>query len=270
MSAELIVVGGGAMGGAIVEGGIMAGIVRVDQVLVVEPDADRRSRFAAGGMAVAESLASAAPACRSARHILLAVKPQTLGAIASELAAAPGTTIISIMAGVSTPRLAKLLNSNTRIVRAMPNMPAQVHRGLTALCLGGGSQPGDGVFAERLFSALGSVAWIDETLMDAFTAVAASGPAYIFYLAQAMIRSAVALGFDETLASSMVRDTVAGAGELLRHDPRGADGLLNAVKSKGGTTEAALHVLDAAGVSDTVVAALTAARDRGRVLGQTA
>src|SRR5690606_13250813 len=156
---------------------------------------------------------------------------------------------------------------NAAVVRAMPNLPARIRQGATAICLGDGAAPGDDDFALALFRGIGPlVLRIDESLMDAFTAVAGSGPAYLFYLAEAMTRAATELGFDAPAAREIVKATLAGSASLLAQSSESPADLRAAVTSKGGTTEAATTVLDNAGVMNAIVRAITAARDRGREL----
>ena len=151
----------------------------------------------------------------------------------------------------------------------MPNLPAQLGEGATAIALGAGAKPGDEKLAIELFGAVGPVVVeVAEDLIDAFTAVAGSGPAYVFYLAQAMTKAAVELGFTSSQADQIVRQTIIGSAAMLRTRSESPQDLRAAVTSKGGTTAAATAVLDEAQVIDTFVRALTAARDRGRELGK--
>ncbi|MCH9057700.1 MAG: hypothetical protein IIB55_03625 [Planctomycetes bacterium] len=128
--------------------------------------------------------------------------------------------------------------------------------------------PGDEALALRIFEAVGDVIRIDEQLMDAFTAVAGSGPAYVFYLAQAMSTAATKLGFDEAQAKQIVQRTIAGAGALLAESPDSPEALRAAVTSRGGTTAAATAVLDESSVMQAMIDAITAAHDRGRELSR--
>ncbi|MCH7873254.1 MAG: hypothetical protein IID33_16280 [Planctomycetes bacterium] len=168
-----------------------------------------------------------------------------------------------------------------RVIRVMPNTPARIGQGMTAIAMGCGAQAGDDALAQAIFAAVGEVVSIDETLMDAFTAVAGSGPAYVFYLAEAMSAAAVRLGFNQKQADLIVRQTIAGAGNLMvasvdeQTDPTGQTGvplspaaLRAAVTSKNGTTYAATTRLDELGVMEAIITAVRAARDRGRELAQ--
>jgi pyrroline-5-carboxylate reductase len=163
------------------------------------------------------------------------------------------------------------LGPQGRVVRAMPNTAAALQASTTAIAGGTTSTVADVARAELLFSAIGTTATIEEAMMDAATAVAGSGPAYVFYLAQAMIEGALAVGFDQQTAEQLVRSTISGAGRLLEARKDLSPQQLRAgVTSKGGTTAAAVTVLDQAMVIESVRRAIVAARDRGREIAQTA
>lgn len=274
----LAIVGGGNMARAIIAGTLGAGVADPGRLAVAEPDAARRGWFSSLGPATFASIAplldwlwETASRTSAQPYLLLAVKPQHLADVARDLApllAAHGGSpvIASILAGTPTSTIRDALGRSSRVVRLMPNMPASIGRGCTALCAGSGARPGDDGFPRALFSALGEVFPIDESLMDAFTAVAGSGPAYLFYLAEAMTRAAVELGFDPATADEIVKRTLAGASELLLRSGESPEMLRAAVTSKGGTTAAAAAVLDDARVMDALARALRAASDRGREL----
>lgn len=267
------------MARALIEGSIRARALGPGDWLVAEPDGDKRAVFASTGVACVARASEFVGRLGGATQVLLAVKPQMLAAVAEEIAGAAGSAggstqslvaeriVISILAGVPSSRIAASL-PGCRVVRAMPNTPASLGMGCTAIALGAGSRPGDESLALRLFAAAGPVVErIDEGLMDAFTAVAGSGPAYAFYLAEAMTRAAVDLGFEPAVADRVVRQVLAGsAGLLAASAGQSAAELRAAVTSKGGTTEAACRVLDEAGVMRVFARALAAARDRGREL----
>jgi pyrroline-5-carboxylate reductase len=271
-------VGGGNMARALVEGSIRAGAISAREWLIAEPDEGKRRGFEEIGVAAVGSVAGLVGRLGEATQVLLAVKPQALEAVAAEGAGVSGVAgsgfslgagrvVISILAGTPSSKVAALL-PGCRVVRAMPNTPAQIGLGCTAIALGMGAQAGDEALALRLFAGVGPVVErIEESLMDAFTAVAGSGPAYVFYLAEAMTRAAVELGFEPAVADRIVRQVLTGSAGLLAGSAgRSAAELRAAVTSKGGTTEAACRVLDDAGVMRVIVAALGAARDRGREL----
>lgn len=263
-------VGGGNMARALFLGSLRAGVTTAPQWIIAEPDAEKRDEFARAGAVTVASSREFAGRLHDSTQVLLAIKPQALWVAGPELApAAAGRVVISILAGTPSAKVLAAL-PGSRVVRAMPNTPAQVGQGATAISLGAGARHNDDALAMTLFAAVGPVVErVDESLMDAFTAVAGSGPAYVFYVAQAMAEAAHALGFDRAVADRVVRQVILGSATLLAHstDQTPAE-LRAAVTSKGGTTEAACRSLDDAHVMDAFVRALTAARDRGRELGR--
>jgi pyrroline-5-carboxylate reductase len=264
------VVGGGVMAHAIVSGAVDAGVAAPGEWIVADPDPERRRLFGSLGIETVEHAGELAGRLAPGDAVLLAVKPQKLGAAAADLAAVDmgGRPVVSILAGARSGTIRGALGGGARVVRAMPNTPARLRLGATAIALGAGAGEGDEALPLRLFGALGETFLLPEDLMDAFTAVAGSGPAYLFYLAEAMGRAASELGLDEADAARMVAQTVLGAAHLLSEDPASAGELRRRVTSPGGTTAAAIERLDASGVSDRVVRAIRAARDRGRELAE--
>ncbi len=267
-TAPIAVIGGGAMARAILEGADNAGVLG-GAWIVAEPDADRRGDFenaVATARAAVEWLL-ATEATPGEGQVLLAVKPQKMGEVGDEigaaLAAGPSRVVVSILAGTPSARVRTSMGGGVRVVRAMPNLPAQLGRGMTAVCIGDGGGDGDDARARELFEGVGRVIEIPESLMDAYTALAGSGPAYVFYLAEAMIHTAVELGFTREEATLIVRETVAGAGEMLAASPEHPGTLRAGVTSKGGTTAAACESLDQSGVMDAFDRAIRAARSRG-------
>ena len=176
--------------------------------------------------------------------------------------------VISILAGTKSERISDAMGEGARVVRVMPNTPASVGLGMSAIAGSGSSTDGDVEIAKTLMGGVGETVEIDESMMDAFTAVAGSGPAYVFYLVEAMTKAAVSLGFDAKLARRIVEQTVIGSSELLKVSDEDAAELRSRVTSKNGTTYAATTTMDERGVMDAIVAALTAARDRGVELGR--
>lgn len=267
-------IGGGNMTRAILDGARAAGVLDPERCPVAEPDPDRRSAFPLGlptAIDALERLEAIEPGPGSGQ-VLLAVKPQTLSAVSDEIRPAlekgPGRVVVSILAGTPSSKIRRVLGPSARVVRVMPNTPARVGRGMSAVCPGEGALPGDEALAERIMRAVGRVVRIEEGLMDAFTALAGSGPAYVFYLAEALAAAGVEAGFDAGQSAEIARQVVAGAGELLARDPTPPEDLRGAVTSKGGTTAAAIEVLDREGVRRIVTQAVLAARDRGRSLAE--
>jgi len=271
---HLAFIGGGTMARAIIQGALGAELIDPGRVVVADPDQDKRRSMARLGCAVVPAADEAARwlGDRTDGQIVLAIKPQVFGAVAAQIGRlSDPIVVISIMAGVSSERINAGLGPRARIIRVMPNTPARVGAGATAVAMGAGARPGDDAVAMSLFGAVGPVVVrIDESLMDAFTAVAGSGPAYAFYLAEAMIEAGASLGLDAQVARRVVGQVIAGAGVLLVEDGADPASLRAAVTSKGGTTAAAMSVLEQERVAQTIVRAVTAAKDRGRQLSEQA
>ncbi len=261
------------MATAILEGAQKAGVIDPDRLVVADPNPDKRARFRVSAESAAEALAKlqTLETTPGEGAIMLAIKPQVLPQIAPELAPTlaeghPSRLLLSILAGTTNAALAAL-GPAARPIRVMPNTPAQVARGMTALAPSPSATPEDLTRARALFQAVGQTIDLPEDLIDAFTALAGSGPAYVFLLTEAMANAAESLGLSKPEAARIARATVAGAGALLDADPRPAEELRKAVTSKGGTTAAALDTFEQGNLRDLVTKALTAARDRGRELG---
>lgn len=266
---QILVIGGGNMGMAMARGAIAAGICNPDQLVIIEPDPQRR--VVATGLGAwacdepAEGLARAGPDAT----VLLAVKPQVFPQAALALAPLGDRRVVSVMAGLRTEAVAKALGGGCRVVRLMPNLGVTLGAGMTGLAGGAGVNQSDVEWAVRLAKAMGEVVQIREDQFDAFTALAGSGPAYLFYLAEAMARSASKHGFGAGVADRIVRQTLLGAARLLAEGgERTAQEWRAAVTSRGGTTQAACEVLDARGVGEAVVAAVAAGAARGAALSR--
>lgn len=279
---RLAILGGGNMGSAVLQAAVRALPPITSTVIVAEPDAAKREALfeAVGPRAkivagTAEALARVGPGAT----IVLAVKPQAFPAVATEVERAGVTApalVISIMAGVRAStihaRLSPILP--IRVVRAMPNLPLALREGVTAIARGPSATDADLAFARALFAEGGAVVDLDESLLDAFTALAGSGPAYAFYLAEAMEQAAGEMGIDPGEARAIVAQTLVGAAEMLRERvlrtedaPASPTALRAMVTSPNGTTAAATASLDRDRVREAFVRAILAARDRGRELG---
>lgn len=201
--------------------------------------------------------------------VVLAVKPQQMKTVCAELAPRLGTAlVVSIAAGLRLADLSRWLGGCTRLVRAMPNTPALIGRGVAGLCAAPGVADSDRARATALLEAVGTVVWVDdETAIDAVTAVSGSGPAYVFYFIEAMQRAAQALGLTVEQARQLSLATFSGAAELAAMSTEPPSTLRERVTSKGGTTEAALKSMAASAVDEAIVAAIAAAAARGRELG---
>ncbi len=269
----VLIIGGGTMAQAIIRGAELGGTSPPGGFILCEKDEAKLPALRALGhvRSAHTSITDAAAQIGPDDQILLAVKPQSFPDVAAELAPAIGSgrrIVTSILAGITSSVIRKSLGEQVAVVRAMPNTPAQISQGMTAIALGAGARPGDDSLAKKLLSGCSSVVEIDESLMDAFTALAGSGPAYVFYLAEAMEKAARKMGFDDAASEMIVQQTVAGAGALLKQSDANAQSLRTAVTSKGGTTAAATNVLDNEDVIGAFVRAILAGRDRGAELGK--
>lgn len=265
----IAVIGGGSMAQSIIRGCMVAGITPARTWLVAEHDEQKRAALQRMGVWSVREARELSPMMDNETQVLLAFKPQSLAAFGMEASGLNlDRVVMSILAGVNSATLRKALGGAARIVRVMPNLPSQIGRGVTAIALGAGAEPGDERVAESVFGAVGRVVeTVHEDQMDAFTAIAGSGPAYVFYLAEVMTKAAESLGLDEAMARRVVREVIAGSGEMMVRTTQLPQELRAGVTSKGGTTEAAMNVLDKEEVYEAFMKALTAARDRARALG---
>ena len=257
------------MGSALIKGWI--GAKRFSGIHVVEPSPSPALKALARKRAIKlyPALPAALPPLAA---VVLAIKPQVLKVEDTLLAALgkSGALVVSIAAGVGTGLLGRKLGRAVPLIRAMPNTPGAIGRGITVLCAAGALSAPHRALAEDLMSALGETLWLrDEALMDAVTAVSGSGPAYVFLTVEALAAAGRAQGLDGPTAERLARATVAGAGALLTADTRPASDLRTEVTSPGGTTEAALNVLMSSDGLETLMRhAVDAATRRGRELGK--
>lgn len=258
-------IGGGNMANALI-GGLLKHDFTAAQLRVVEINADGRARLERdfGVLATAELAAGAA----GSDVIVLAVKPQQLREVATQLAPLlSGQLLISIAAGIRAADLARWLGSQN-VVRAMPNTPALIQSGITGLYALPAVTTVQREAAQRVLSAVGSVLWLDnEAMMDAVTAVSGSGPAYVFLFIEALQQAAQELGFSAEDARRLALDTFLGATRLADASSDDVSVLRARVTSKNGTTERALLSMEANGVKQHIVAAVHAAAARAREMG---
>lgn len=268
---ELVSIGGGNMASAIVLGAVERGALDASRVAVVDPNGEKRERFRAAGVMAMGGVDELPRDAVSGAVVMLAVKPQMLveaGRAVAALLDGRSGVVWSILAGAGSASVRDRCGGAARVVRLMPNTPARVGKGCTALALGAGAEPGDAELARRVFSAIGSVVEIAEDRMDAFTALAGSGPAYVFAMVEALAAAGERAGLGAEVAMAAARQTVIGAAGLLEESGEDAAVLREAVTSKGGTTAAGLSGLSEAGFADAVERAVLAARDRGAELGR--
>ena len=268
---QIVLAGAGKMGGALLAGWLRQG-VEPARIIVQEPNPspDMAAFLQAKGIRH-ETALSAGDGVRPS-IIVVAVKPQAMASALPRLSplAVPQTLVMSIAAGIPVRTFETHFAPGTAVVRAMPNTPAAIGRGITAAVGNAHLQVAQRALANALLAAVGEVVWLDdEALIDAVTAVSGSGPAYVFLLCEALADAGVAAGLDGDTALRLARATVSGAGELLRKSSQTPAVLRENVTSPGGTTAAALAVLmrERDGLADLIREAVLAAEKRGRELG---
>lgn len=262
------ILGAGSMGEILALGLLRAGWE--PEQLVMAARREERAREASHRTGV-ETLLDAAAACRDRDIVVVAVKPRDVPTLLGQIegSVAPGTIVISLAAGVPITVFEAAL-PEAMVVRAMPNTPAAVDEAMTAYC--GGSKADDAALetARDVLSAVGQTIELSEDLLDAVTAVSGTGPAYVFLLAESMIEAAIREGLPHHAAERLVHQTLKGAGVLLVGSEQSAFRLRGQVTSPGGTTAAAIHVLEEGGFRALMEDAVQAAAQRSRELGEAA
>ncbi len=205
----------------------------------------------------------------NADAVVLAVKPQQFAQAAADLAGKlkPSTLVISVMAGIPIAKISAALGGHACVVRTMPNTPSRIGQGITALFATASCTPAHTALAQAVLASVGQTVWLDdEAHIDAVTAVSGSGPAYVFYIAQAMLDAGVSLGLPADTARQLTLATLQGSAALAQDCGEDLNHLREQVTSKGGTTAAALAVFKAAGLDESIQAALRAAHGRAKEL----
>ncbi len=266
---KIAFIGGGQMAEALI-GGLLAGrLCPAESIWVTDPVAARgdhlKSQFGVRvGSANREAIAWA-------NVVVLAVKPQTLPAVLSEVGPALAQSqslVVSIVAGVTIKTIAEQMGGAMRVVRAMPNTPALVREGMTALALGNGVSEEDSRLARTVFEAVGRVVLVEERLMDAVTGLSGSGPAYVFLAIEALADGGVQMGLPRQTAELLAAQTVLGAAQLVLESGVHPAQLKDRVASPGGTTIAGLYQLEQGSFRATLMAAVEAATMRSKELGR--
>jgi pyrroline-5-carboxylate reductase len=256
---ELVIVGGGRMGEALLGGLLAAKWAEPGELAVVEPVAARRDDLGArypGVTVTAEPVAAAGA--------VLAVKPADVTAACATLTAG---RVLSIAAGVPLATMEAALPAGTSVVRAMPNTPAVVGAGAAAIAGGSAASEDDLAWAEGILGAVGEVVRVPEKLLDAVTGLSGSGPAYVFLVAEALIDAGVLVGLPRDISTKLAVQTLLGSARLLAESGDTPEALRAAVTSPGGTTAAGLRALESAGVRSAIMDAVAAATQRSMQLG---
>lgn len=259
---KIAIIGCGNMGMAFANSFIQYNLVRKEDLLLIEKNKER-------GVMLQEQKAGVVVDTISAKIsdvdlIILSVKPQDFPFVSEELAQflVPSQLVLSIMAGIPIANLQTSL-SHELIIRAMPNTPALLGMGMTAFASASAVGLSDIRKVENLINSTGRAVFLeDEKLLDAVTGLSGSGPAYFFYLIKAMIDAGVEMGFDSAMSALLVKQTMLGSYHLMQTSDKNLDELIQAVASKGGTTESALNTFKELGVSEGLKQGIFAARDR--------
>jgi pyrroline-5-carboxylate reductase len=264
MSETIAVLGAGKMGETLISGLLRAGGSPAD-VVFTEHHPERRAILASRYDIRAVTTADAA---KHADTLLIAVKPQEMGALLEELApvASAQNLVISIAAGITTAFIEQRLPDGVPVVRVMSNTPALVDEAMSAVSAGAHASEEHLERTEKLLRAVGKVVRVPESQLDAVTALSGSGPAYFFYLVEAMIDAGILLGLPRAIAAELIVQTAVGSAVMLRDSGEHPVQLREAVTSPGGTTIAAIRELENHGVRAALLSALEAARNRSREL----
>ncbi len=255
------------MGEALLRGMLEAGLADREEIMVAEPFAERRDWLhATYGVQVTEREDEL---CAKARILILAVKPQVMDQVLARYREHAGKEhlVISIAAGVTLAKLEEGLGAAMRIIRVMPNTPALVLAGASALSGNANAGEEDMAVAERIFSAVGTCVRLPENLLDGVTGLSGSGPGYVFTFMEAMVDGGVLAGLPRPVAEQLVLQTVYGSARLALETGEPLAVLKGRVTSPGGTTITGIQVMEEAGLRGTVMTAIEAATDRSRDLG---
>lgn len=262
-------VGGGLMAEALIKGILQAGLVGHDQILVADPSTERRELLAERYTVAA--FAEASSIWQHCQVVILAVKPQVLGAVlqANRDHINAEHLLISIAAGIPLALMEKsLAGCGCRLIRVMPNTPAIVLEGASALSPGPGVRDEDLAIAKGIFDAVGTSVVLDETYLDAVTGLSGSGPAYVFTFIEALIDAGVKVGLARPIAEGLAMQTVLGSVRLALSEKKHPAELRAMVTSPGGTTIAGLHAMEQGAFRATIMDTVEAATNRSRELGQ--
>ncbi len=263
--APVAIIGGGKIGEA-----LLSGLLRGERTpadLVVAEKHPERARYLAATYGV--KALDVAEAAAAARTLVVAVKPQDIDTLLAELAPVVGSEhlVVSVAAGITTKKISAALPDGVAVVRCMPNTPALVDEAMTAVAAGAHADEAHLATAEALLASVGRVVRVPESQLDAVTALSGSGPAYFFYLVEAMIDAGILLGLPRTLAAELIVQTAIGSAKMLRDSGEHPVQLREAVTSPGGTTIAAIRELEVHGVRAALLAAIEAAALRSAALG---
>lgn len=264
---NVAIIGVGNMGLALMKGMIDGGAISPERVVIHNRRPERTEALSTKyGVKRAESNAACV---KGADIVLLAVKPQIFSKVLHEIAGGEGNPLyISVAAGVPTRRIESSIGGTPRVVRAMPNTPALINEGATAIAAGAHATEADVELARAIFSEVGRVVIVDEIHLDAVTGLSGSGPAYVFLIIEAFADAGVKVGLSREIAIELAVQTIQGSARLLQKTGEHPGKLKDQVTSPGGTAIVGLHTLEAGGLRTTIMNAVEAATHRARELGQ--
>ncbi len=265
---RLAIIGAGAMGSALVRGLIQSGKLKADQIVASDIDEERLKQLQPFGV---QTTNDNKLAVQQSDVALLCVKPQVMDEVLAEISPAVDPKkhcVISIAAGIPIARLESALPEGTPVVRVMPNTPAQVLAGASAIALGTNATELHRQIAHEIFSAVGLVIDVPEKLIDAVTALSGSGPAYVFVFAEALADAGVNLGLPRAVALKLAAQTLLGAAKMLLETGKHPAELKDMVTSPGGTTIAALSVLERKAFRGAIIEAVAVAHQRAKELAK--
>ncbi len=264
----IVFIGAGNMAEALVRGILDARLSRPSHIRVTDVDQQRLKHFESSYQVT--GFEHNAEAVKTADVVVLSIKPDVLPGVLKEVKGylRRDALVISIAAGIKTRVLETMLGEETRVIRVMPNMPALVGTGAAAFCRGKLATEDDASLVKILFQSVGIIIRVEESALDAVTALSGSGPAYIFYLAEAMLKAAQEMGLDKSTARALTVATVNGAARLLTETGLEPAELRQRVTSKGGTTAAAIDMMEKFHIRDNLIAAIKAARNQSQKLSK--
>jgi pyrroline-5-carboxylate reductase len=261
-------IGAGQMARALAQGLVAAELIRPAQLVAYDPVTAASEAFltAVSGVTI---MTTSQEVAQKANVIVLAVKPQSMPVVFSELSGkiGPDKLVVSIAAGVTISRLGEGLKTE-RIVRVMPNTPALVGRGASAFALGRGASAADGQLVGQLIGAVGQAFQVEEKLLDAVTGLSGSGPAFVYVMIEALSDGGVRMGLPRDIATALAAQTVRGAAKMVLTSGEHPAVLKDKVASPGGTTIAGLQALEDRGLRGALIAAVEAATRRSQELGK--
>lgn len=258
------IIGCGNMGGAVLKGLLDKGVTPAKLIVINDKDAGKAAALSSATGCRQEELASLV---KDSEYLIIAVKPQDSKGLLKEISGyITSQTIISIMAGVKISSITDILGKEVPLARAMPNMAAVIGESITAVTFNNKIKQKEEV--KNIFSSIGRVVEVEEASLDAVTALSGSGPAYLFYLVDAMISAAEKMGLKADVAKELAVQTAFGASALLKEKSSSPGDLINAVASKEGTTEAALSIFEEKGLKKIIEAAIVRAKERSEELSR--